>query len=216
MRMSMSSGGRAAVAAVAEGRSKEKYGTGARGGVELTHSYVDLAQPTAARQDKLFQTYGFHCSCARCCSSGTGNTGSSLMVSEQLASTGSVENDIRRAAATATCNVTTTTTTSGISVGTCAGGCGEKDNGNHEQLVRIDVESAITATRGGDSGSGGKGAEAKAEAARWHRQAVLASFWDNEQAGGLEEVRCLQKALHALQHTCGPFSFELYKVHPFE
>jgi len=35
-------------------------------GEELTHSYVDLAEPTAGRQDKLSSVYGFSCMCDRC------------------------------------------------------------------------------------------------------------------------------------------------------
>ena len=39
---------------------------GIEAGEELTHSYVDLCQPTAARREILRARYGFECGCSRC------------------------------------------------------------------------------------------------------------------------------------------------------
>lgn len=35
-------------------------------GEELFHSYTDICQPTAVRQESLLKTYGFQCDCGRC------------------------------------------------------------------------------------------------------------------------------------------------------
>lgn len=158
--------------------------------MELTHSYVDLAQPTAARQDKLHQTYGFYCTCARCCGPPASETPpsppSGRLCESSFASTGSIEKVLQLKSSH-----------------------GPRAFAGGDELVWVDVESAIVSWRTGESSTSVAGAFK--EAALWQRQAAAAGEEGGKKEAA-EEARCLEKAVSALRGAVGPFHFELYKV----
>lgn len=202
------------------GGGQQQQQLGAR--VELTHSYVDLAQPTSSRQDTLCRTYGFQCTCSRCGGSSSAPASYSAHLCEALASSGSIEEELKQAAAVSAV-ADKRMRGKQQSLGTFALG-GEGWGTGGKKLVWLEVEKAITAARiteGGGGGVGGRGgssamssvAGAMREAAEWQRQAAVEG---REGGGGREEAeaeaRCLQRAATALRGAVGPFHFELYKV----
>mmetsp|Transcript_13793 Transcript_13793/g.25665 ORF Transcript_13793/g.25665 Transcript_13793/m.25665 type:complete len:574 (-) Transcript_13793:449-2170(-) len=163
-------------------------------GLELTHSYVDLAQPTAGRQTKLNETYGFFCTCNRCLDAGHGKMSGAncAQVSQEFSKSGSIEETLQLS----------------LSV-ECNSLYGKLSEQQHATLVTLNVEKELCAFRVCD----GEAATAITEAARWQREAAMAGLADDAVAGAREEVRCLEHALAVLLGACGPFHFEVYKVH---
>ena len=166
---------------------------GLRAGEQLTHSYVDLAQPTTARQLKLKETYGFSCLCGRCNAQNEFRTGEAnkVLICKDFAESGSIEADIQLSLTSGTTSLSTPII-----------------EPKEDTCISIDVESALNAVRV-DSALVKK---AFAEAGRWQRQAAVAGLADDALAGAREESRCLENALESLRGACGPFHFEVYKV----
>ena len=161
-------------------------------GEELTHSYVDLAEPTYVRQEKINSTYGFQCKCGRCFTTLNKELNNSISICEEFAETGSIEKDIKIAMECTKTKGTTTCNVDGV------------------KRVSISVEKVILTTRIPESDVNC----IRSKVAHMQHQAGMLSIQNSDQQiAAQQEVVTLEKALALLNDVVGPFHYDMYKVY---